>query len=78
MHRACVLAPDSHNLTKTMIGRYEEHTNMDVSQLKRQDRIRLSLKRYWYEKGFDFMSRLYVLTNLVTIAVSIIYVGTSG
>jgi len=61
-----------------MIGRYEEHTNMDVFQLKRQDRIRLSLKRYWYEKGFDFMSRLYVLINLVTIAASIIYVGTSG
>ena len=51
---------------------------MDVSQLKRQERIRLSLKRYWYEKGFDFMSRLYVLINLVTIAASIIYVGTSG
>jgi hypothetical protein len=61
-----------------MIGRYEEHTNMDASQLKRQERIRLSLKRYWYEKGFDFMSRLYVLTNLVTIAASIIYVGMSG
>jgi len=44
----------------------------------RRERIRLSLKRYWYEKGFDFMSRLYVLTNLVTIAASIIYAGIPG
>ena len=51
---------------------------MDISHLKRHEKIRLSLKRYWYEKGFDFMSRLYVVTNVVTIAASIIYVGMSG
>ena len=45
-------------------------------ELTRKERIRLSLKRYWYEKGFDLMSRLYVLTNLVTITASFIYAGT--
>ena len=45
------------------------------SELTRRERLKSSLKRYWYEKGFDFMARLYVLTNLVTIAASLIYVG---
>jgi len=44
-------------------------------ELTRKERVRLSLKRYWYEKGFDLMSRLYVVTNLVTITASIIYAG---
>ena len=45
-------------------------------ELTRKERVRLSLKRYWYEKGFDLMSRLYVLTNFVTLTASIIYAGT--
>jgi hypothetical protein len=44
-------------------------------ELIRKERIRLRLKRYWYEKGFEFMARLYVLTNLITITASIIYAG---
>ena len=44
-------------------------------ELTHRERIKLSLKRYWYQKGFDLMARLYVLTNLVTITASIIYAG---
>jgi len=44
-------------------------------ELTRKERIGLSLKRYWYEKGFDLMARLYVLVNLVTITASLVYAG---
>lgn len=44
-------------------------------ELTRKERIRLRLKRYWYENGFELMARLYVLTNLVTITASVIYAG---
>ena len=50
----------------------------DISQAERHKRIRSRLRSYWYEKGFDFMSRLYVLTNVVTISASIIYVVVLG
>ena len=46
-----------------------------LRELTRTERVGLRLKRYWYEKGFELMARLYVLTNLVTITASIIYAG---
>ncbi len=45
-------------------------------KLTRRERIRLNLTRYWIDQGPSLMARVFILIWLITIAVSIIQIGT--
>jgi hypothetical protein len=45
-------------------------------KLTRRERIRLNLTLYWIDQGPSLMARVFILIWLVTIAASIIQIGT--